>query len=368
MKVSSALVVVGALALAGCAGSGGGGGGGGGAGGGGGTGGGGGGNGSGGGGTGAVAGTGTTAGAGFTGTANMKGVVIQSDKNAQVTIPVPGAPTIYESSAYPYIDTGPNQTTTNTTAVLDLDGVTIDSPTGRPLQASGTGSIDVAGNIPGVSGTGSSGLGQALFTSTGDPNTAGDQFTIEADDLNNDGTDDFFMVQLGAGSLNSLSARSTTGVFYGGTFTPESALPSQTATFSRTDGAVVTTVTGTSITGGQAVDASVRADVTLTADFGAGTVDGRLTGVGRGGGANGSGTSTDIILSGATINGGDFTGGTARMVNGNTAVYANGATSDFSGSFMGDAAEAAAGTALITGNIGGEQAATTAVFVGDRQP
>jgi len=299
----------------------------------------------------------------------MKGVVIRSDKNVQVSLPVPGAPTIYESSPYPFIDTGPNQTTAQTTAVLDLQNVTLDSVTGNQFQANGTGSLNVSG-APGVSNAdGSSFLGQAIFADNNpNPATAGDQFSLLAEDLDNDGTDDFFMVQLGAGTLSSFSDRSTSGVFYGGTYTPTSALQSGgTATYTRVDGALVNTVRGTSIAAGQDVDATVRADVSLTADFDAGTVSGRLSGVGRTGGADGVGLNTDIVLSGATINGSDFTGGTARMVEGGNSVYSGGASS-FNGSFMGSGGEAAAGTALITGNIQGQQSATTAVFVGDKQP
>jgi len=369
MKVFVPLLLTCALGVSGCGVLGTGGGGGGGLGGG--TGGGSGGSGgAGGSGGGTVSGSGSTSGTGFTGTANMKGVMIQADRNVQIAPPVPGAPTIYETASYPYLDTGPNATATTPTAVLDLQNVTLTGTPGSQFDGSGTGTFTVSGGPSVNNAQASSFLLQAAFVEAGgNPQTSGNQFTLTAEDLDSDGTDDFFMVQLGVGTTNTFPSRSSTGAFYGGTFTPSAAVQqTNTATYSRTDGAIVSTVRGTSIAGGQDTDASVRADVTLTADFDAGTVSGQLSGVGKSGSAAGPTTTTNILLDGATISGNQFTGGTARMVNGATDVFDAGASSDFSGSFMGANGEAAAGAAYITGTIGGDTSAATAVFVGDKQP
>ncbi|MBP0482738.1 hypothetical protein [Sagittula salina] len=321
-----------------------------------------------------TSGGGTTAGAGFTGTASLKGVVIQNDKVVQSALPVPGAPAIHETATYAYLHTGANQSTTATTAVVDLQNVTLTSIAGGlPVSATGTGSLNVSGK-PGVAnGSGTSGFGIAQFgAAPGSASTAGDSFSLITDDLDNDGDDDFFIVELGVGTLNAFGGQSTTGVFYGGTFTPTSAVQaSGTATYRRTGGALVSTVRGVSnsATTNQDYDARVRGDVELTANFDTGQVNGRISGAGRTGGADFVDGNSAVVLSGASISGGDFNGGTASLVN-NTgaAIYESGAQSNFFGSFMGANQQAAAGTALITGRIQGEQAATTAVFIGDKQP
>ncbi len=304
----------------------------------------------------------------------MRGVMIQNDKPIMTSItPFPGTTiNTYEGPTYFWHNTGANQTETQTTATLDLQNVTLDRlPTSaRPFQANGTGSLNVSGGPNITNAAGTSGLGVAFFQSAGAVATAGDSFSLDADDLDNDGTDDFFMVQLGAGTVNANTARSSTGVFYGGTFTPAAAVQATgTATYARTNGATVNTVRGTSNTppNDQDFDARITADVSLTANFDTGKVNGTLTGVGNNSGVAGVGTTTNIVLENATINGNAFDGGTARMVNGSTNVYSGGSSS-FNGNFMGSNGEAAAGTALITGTIGGVQSATTAVFVGDKQP
>lgn len=299
----------------------------------------------------------------------MRGVVYQTDLTEQ-----PGAGglpvTLYQTAPYPYSNAGNNLSRSAVTAALDLTNAGVESAGGVAVNGTGTASLTVSNGKPGVqNGAGSSYLGQPVFNEpTSGPGTEGGLFSLQPDDIDGDDTDDFFTVELGVGTLNALSpsGKATTGVFYGGNFAPESALAGRsTATYSRTGGARVNTVTGKDIASGAKGDFNVIADVSLEADFTAGTVNGRIAKAGKSGGL---GTDAAIVLSDARINGVHFDGGTARMVDGSgNPIYQTVDGSYFLGSFMGADAEAAGGVFSVDGTIDGEAAVTTGSFIGDRE-
>lgn len=299
----------------------------------------------------------------------MRGVVYQTDLTEQ---PGTGASPIklYQSAPYPYSNAGNNLKRDQVTASLDLRNADVEYAAGIAGNGTGTASLTVSKNYPGVqNGTGSSYLGQPVFTdSSGNLETTSDTFSLQPDDIDGDSTEDFFTVELGAGTLNAFSpsGRATTGVFYGGKFAPESALTGRsTATYSRQGGARVNTVIGKDIASGAEGDFNVIGDVSLDVDFTAGTVKGRIDKAGR---AGGLGTDAAILLSDARINGVHFDGGTARMVDGSgNDIYGTVDGSYFIGSFMGADAEAAGGVFSVDGTIGGEAAITTGSYIGDRQ-
>jgi hypothetical protein len=334
--------------------------------GGGGTGGGGtGGGGTGGGGTG---GGGTGGGSGGSGI-QLRGLATKFNKAAMQQ--VPGMGTLYEMPTGDYTsdDTPVTRTNSAITASLKLEGP---QATGGKATISTGGKFADGKNVPGTNGA----WGQTIPTADGDTETLylrtgevspGDKIRVVSRDEDGDDKDDFFAVDQHSGGTDTRLAQETIGIYYGGDFAPASALTGKTtATYSRKagvyDAGVVRITTGSGMA--QSNPTIYKGDVSLTADFTAAKVNGRIDNIDRIAGTGA--TNFDVVLEDAKIKGVHYDDGKVRLVqagtNTNTATIDNSA---FIGSFMGKDAERTAGVFQATGQIGGKQAFVSGRFAAD---
>ena len=133
-------------------------------------------------------GTTSSSSSGGAGKIPLRGLAIQTRKNAVVNIPVPGAPSIFEQEEN-FVSQGARVTGTSAdgiTAELDLSNATLTQTQGSltPVDATGDATLTTNGNfangqaVPDETGGGTSAFGRAAFLATGAGN-AGDLFIID---------------------------------------------------------------------------------------------------------------------------------------------------------------------------------------------
>ncbi len=303
----------------------------------------------------------------------LRGLATKFSKAENGMPKVKGMPTLYEMPTGYFISDDKPVTRTNSaiSASLGLEG---------PLAEGGEAAITTSAKfadgkkVPGTNGVwagtipAADGGSETLYIRPGEV-SPGDQIRVISRDEDGDSTDDFFAVDQHVGGADVRAAQETIGIYYGGDFAPKSALAGKTtATYSRAanvKNAGLFSVT----TGSGMVDAEstiYKGDVTLTADFQAAKVNGRIhniesiAGVGR--------EDFDVVLENAKINGVHYDNGKVRLVeagtNTNTATLGNSA---FIGSFMGKDAERTAGVFQATGTMDGRQTFVSGRFTADEQ-
>lgn len=304
----------------------------------------------------------------------LRGLATKFNKAAQPGMPgVPGMPELYEVTTGDFTSDDPAATRTNSaiTASLEIDG---------PKASSGSATLSTGGefangqDVPGTTGswgqsiTNADGDDDTQYVKVGEPNP-GDRIRIVSTDADSDGSDDFFAVDQHVGGADIREAQETVGIYYGGDFAPTSAVSGKTtATYSRAagsqDAGVVRVTTGSGMA--NADFTTYKGDVSLTADFTAGTVNGRINNMDRIAGTGA--TDFDVVLENAQINGVHYDQGSVRLVQ--TGTDTNAAAigdSAFIGSFMGQNAERTSGVFQATGTMNGDQTFVSGRFSADEQ-
>lgn len=299
----------------------------------------------------------------------LRGLATKFNKAAMQQ--VPGMGTLYEMPTGDYTsdDTPATRTNSAITASLKLEGP---QATGGKATIGTSGKFADGKDVPGTNGA----WGQTIPTADGDTETLylrtgevspGDKIRVVSRDEDGDDKDDFFAVDQHSGGADTRLAQETIGIYYGGDFAPASALTGKTtATYSRKagvyDAGVVRITTGSGMA--QSNPTIYKGDVSLTADFTAAKVSGRIDKIDRIAGTGA--TNFDVVLENAKINGVHYDSGKVRLVqagtNTDTATIDNSA---FIGSFMGKDAERTAGVFQATGQIGGKQAFVSGRFAAD---
>ncbi|MEM1377791.1 MAG: hypothetical protein AAGG69_10425 [Pseudomonadota bacterium] len=288
----------------------------------------------------------------------IRGIRSTYDKR-QSLVAVPGAPTMYEMSLANVSDGNLVSGPTTVTGNLDIDNP-LSNASGAVATLTDQSGTDIEGANGGVTGFP---LGSAFNRGTyvagaSDPNNVGDTIEVVTFDADGDGDADFFGAAVHEGLVNTQVAQETLGIYYGGEFATAADLAGKpTATYTQAGGALVRIGEGDALSNSDS--ATVRGDVTITANFGSGEVNGTIDNLSDIGGST---NITSITMSNGTINGVHYSGGDIALLDGNTTVSDFGGNASFEGSFM-NGGSVTGGALQGSGTINGNQGMVSGHFV-----